>query len=80
MGGANAKERLFPRFAGCMALALIAALAAFGQTPARYFEVSGVVLDPRGEAIAEAQVVLRRKGGRSGSAANCARRVRRCRC
>jgi hypothetical protein len=65
MGGTNAKERLFPHYAGCLALALIAALAAFGQTPARYFEVSGVVLDPRGEAIAKAQVVLRREGGRS---------------
>ncbi len=64
MNGTNAKESFFLRFAGCPVLALIAVLAAFGQTPARFFEVSGVVLDPRGEAIAEAQVVLRREGGR----------------
>ncbi|MGH9838844.1 MAG: carboxypeptidase regulatory-like domain-containing protein, partial [Blastocatellia bacterium] len=65
MSGTNAKESFFLRFAGCPALALIAALAVFGQTPERFFEVSGVVLDPRGEAIAGAQVVLRREGGRS---------------
>jgi len=44
---------------------LVAASEVPGQSPARSFEVSGVVLDPSGAVIADAKVILRRDGGRS---------------
>lgn len=46
-------------------LALIAMAPAFGQSPARLFELSGVVLDSSGAVIAGAMVILRRDGGAS---------------
>ncbi len=64
----NRRETFKLRLAGCLGLALIAAMAGLGQTPARLFEVSGVVLDPSGAAIAEAKVILRREGGGSEQA------------
>ncbi|HXI92875.1 MAG TPA: carboxypeptidase regulatory-like domain-containing protein [Blastocatellia bacterium] len=50
----------------CLAVMLVAASEVPGQSPARSFEVSGVVLDPSGAVIADAKVTLRRDGGRSG--------------
>lgn len=47
------------RLLRCSGLALIAACAGFGQTPAASFEVSGVVTDPNGAFIVEARVILR---------------------
>ena len=50
---------------GCLALMFVAVTEVVGQSPARSFEVSGVVLDPSGAVIADAKVTLRRDGGRS---------------
>jgi hypothetical protein len=60
------REEVFARrMLACFALMLIAATAAAGQSPARSFEVSGVVLDPSGAVIADAKVILRRETNRS---------------
>jgi outer membrane receptor protein involved in Fe transport len=68
MSRINQRENFKPRLAGCLGLALMAVIAGLGQTPTNSFEVSGVVLDPRGEAIAEAKVILRRESGGSEQA------------
>lgn len=65
MGGTNQKKITKLRLVGCPGLALIAAIAGLGQTPAHLFELSGVVLDPSGAAIPEAKVILRRDDSRS---------------
>lgn len=44
---------------------LITAISVFGQTPARSFEISGILLDPNGAVIAGAKVNLRREGQRA---------------
>jgi len=62
----SARKKFFDRWMlGCLALMLAAASEVPGQSPARSFEVSGVVLDPSGAVIADAKVILRRDGGRS---------------
>ncbi len=53
------------RFVGSLAVMLLAMAVAFGQSPARPFEVSGVVLDTTGAVIADATVILRREGAGS---------------
>ncbi|MGH9851270.1 MAG: carboxypeptidase regulatory-like domain-containing protein, partial [Blastocatellia bacterium] len=65
MGGTNQKKGARLRLVGCLGLALIAAIAGLGQTPAHLFELSGVVLDPSGAAIPEAKVILRREDSRA---------------
>lgn len=62
----SAREKIFARrILGCLALMFVAVTEVPGQSPARSFEVSGVVLDPSGAVIADAKVILRRDGGRS---------------
>lgn len=65
MRGISRKETPGLRLAGCLMLALIAAVCSHGQTPARLFEVSGVVLDPNGAVIVEARLTLRHEISRS---------------
>jgi hypothetical protein len=56
------------RIVRSLALTLIAAIGVFGQSPAKSFEVTGVVLDPSGAVVTEAKVILRRDGARSAEA------------
>lgn len=62
----NDRKKIFARrMLCCLALMFVAVTEVLGQSPARSFEVSGVVLDPSGAVIAGAKVVLRRDDGRS---------------
>lgn len=58
------KNRIDKRWiSGPLLLMLVTAINAFGQSPGRSFHVSGVVVDPGGAVIAQATVIIRRKGG-----------------
>lgn len=56
------KERLTLRISGCLALVLVAAMAAFGQMPPPSVLLSGVVQDANGAVITDAKVILRQDG------------------
>src|SRR6266850_1906295 len=60
----TSNESLTPRIQISLALILITAISVLGQSPARSFEISGILLDPSGAVIADAKVVLRRQGQR----------------
>jgi hypothetical protein len=62
------------RLVGGLFLTFLSAITTLGQAPVRLFEVSGIVLDPRGEAIVEARVILRREGGRAEQVKTTGRR------
>ncbi len=53
------------RMVRSLALTLIAAIGVFGQSQAKSFEVTGLVLDPSGAVVTEAKVILRRESSRS---------------
>jgi carboxypeptidase family protein len=58
----TAKKCLVLRVPGCLGLLLVSAISILGQSPAKPFEVAGILLDPSGAVIADAKVVLRREG------------------
>src|SRR5882724_1099423 len=58
------KEAFVKRIVGCIALALIAVVICAGQVSSSVFDVSGVVVDISGALIGDAQVIIRKTGGR----------------
>ena len=61
----SSRESLAPRIPICLALMLITTISVLGQSPARSFEISGILIDPNGATIADAKVDLRRQGQRA---------------
>ncbi|PYT03871.1 MAG: hypothetical protein DMF60_17060, partial [Acidobacteria bacterium] len=61
----TSRERLTLRIPICLALMLVTTVSVLGQSPARSFEISGILVDPNGAVIADAKVDLRRKAQRA---------------
>ena len=58
----TAGKRLGLQISACLTLVFVSVISGFGQSPAKSFELSGVLVDPSGAVIADAKVVLRREG------------------